>query len=646
MCGVVGFFSTSIISDAEGCVRLMANTLVHRGPDDLGAWTDSFEGVALAHRRLAIIDPSPAGHQPMSSECGRYRLVFNGEIYNHLVLRKEMGAKSWRGYSDTETFLAGCQIWGVEETLKRSVGMFALALWDKERSLIILARDRFGEKPMFYGWQGDHFIFGSELKSLAVHPAWRGKVNRDALAQYVRYGYVPLPYSIWQGINKLPPGSFLTIPLNTLPGNVPPSKAYWEALSASKILTRKALDDRTAADQLDSMLRGVIADQMVADVPLGAFLSGGVDSSSVVALMQAQSMQPIKTFTIGFSEADYNEAEHAKAVASHLGTEHKELYVSPQDAMDVIPHLPEIYDEPFGDVSQIPTYLVSVMARQHVTVSLSGDGADELFGGYNRYFLGESLWRIMRWLPTSLRQLVARSITAVSPKRWDQFGRVLPHRFQSSMFGDKAHKLASILEARCADDVYQWLISHERNPEQLVVSDRDNVVDLVLWADTQTKHLGSRSISERMMFKDIVGYLVDDILCKVDRAAMAVGLETRVPFLDHRLAEFALALPLDMKVRNGQGKWLLREVLNRYVPKELIERPKQGFGVPIDSWLRGPLRDWAEDLLSESRLNSEGYFHSPLVRKRWSDHLSGKRNWQYWLWNILMFQAWHNRWCK
>lgn len=644
MCGIAGFFATSVITDLEGCARRMANTLGHRGPDDVGVWVDTVTGIALAHRRLAIIDLSPAGHQPMSSECGRYQLIFNGEIYNHLALREELGREYWRGLSDTETFLAGCQAWGIEETLKRSVGMFALALWDKERASITLARDRFGEKPLFYGWQGGHFIFGSELKSLAVHPAWQGQVSRDALVQFVRYGYVPLPYSIWQGVSKLLPGSFLTMSVKTSPGDLPAPIVYWEALSSSKILTRQNLDERVAADELDFLLRQTIAGQMVADVPLGAFLSGGVDSSAVVALMQAQSTRPIKTFTIGFSEADYNEAEHAKAVASHLGTEHTELYVSPDDAMKVIPRLADMYDEPFGDVSQIPTHLVSAMARQHVKVSLSGDGADELFGGYNRYFLGPSLWRVMRWMPVSLRQLIARSISAVSPGRWDKFGRMLPHRYRQPMVGDRAHKLASILEATSADDVYRWLVSHERNPESVVLGGSENTNDFPLWAETQTAHLGNRAISERMMFKDLVGYLVDDILCKVDRAAMAVSLETRVPFLDHRIAEFALGLPLGMKIRNGQGKWLLRQVLYRYVPPALIERPKQGFGVPIDAWLRGPLRKWAEGLLDESRLQSQGYFRPEIVRQRWHEHLSGRRNWQYWLWNILMFQAWNERW--
>lgn len=646
MCGIAGFVESAETSrsvDARQVALDMARELRHRGPDAEGVWVDG-AGVALAHRRLSILDLSPAGDQPMASKSGRYVLVFNGEIYNHLDLRKELPREGWRGHSDTETLLAACEAWGIETTLKRAVGMFALALWDKQDQTLTLARDRFGEKPLFYGWQGSSFLFGSELKSLARHPAWQGEVDRDALALFMRYGYVPLPRSIWRGVAKLLPGSILTLPADAPAGVLPAPTFYWRALHAANSAIGESLSDRDAADELDRRLRQTITGQMVADVPLGAFLSGGVDSSAVVAIMQALSSRPVRTFTIGFAEGDYNEAEYAKAVSAHLGTEHTELYVSPADAMAVIPRLPDTYDEPFGDVSQIPTHLVAAMAREHVTVSLSGDGGDEMFGGYNRYFLGPSLWQGMRKVPLGLRRMLARGITAASPARWDSLGRLLPRRLRQPMIGDRAHKLASIMTAGSADEVYRWLVSHERNPESVVVDGYEDRAGSGLWAAHEMHLLLRTDFSERMMFNDQVSYLSDDILCKVDRAAMAASLETRVPFLDHRITEFAWQLPLNMKIRDGQGKWLLRQVLYRYVPKSLIERPKQGFGVPIDVWLRGPLRDWAESLLEESRLRREGYFDPKPIRRKWEEHLSGRRNWQYWLWNVLMFQAWQERW--
>ncbi len=647
MCGIAGFFTYSLSRkalDTKQVAHAMANTLRHRGPDAEGVWVDG-TSVALAHRRLSILDLSPAGLQPMESECGRYVIVFNGEIYNHLELRNELSREKWRGHSDTETLLAGCQAWGLEKTLKRAVGMFALAMWDKQNRSLTLARDRFGEKPLFYGWQGDYLLFGSELKSLVAHPSWRGEVDRDSLALYMRYGYVPVPKSIWRGVFKLLPGSILTMASNTPLGVIPEPTFYWRAqdlTNVDDICT--GMNDQVATDELDLRLRQAVAGQMASDVPLGAFLSGGVDSSTVVALMQTQSAQPVKTFTIGFTESDYNEAEHAKAVARHLGTDHTEHYVSSNDALSVIPRLPQMYDEPFGDVSQIPTHLVSEIARKHVTVSLSGDGGDELFGGYNRYFLGRSLWEKMQYMPLGLRRLVAHGITAVSPSRWDSFGRMLPHRFRQRMFGDRAHKLASILTAKSADDVYRWLVSHDRQPDSLVIDGFEKRHGTESWAESEMLSLQRSDFSERMMFNDLVGYLTDDILCKVDRAAMAASLETRVPLLDHRIAEFAWQLPVSMKIREGQGKWLLRQVLYRYVPKALIERPKQGFGVPIDAWLRGPLREWAESLLDETRVRREGYFQAELIREKWLEHLSGRRNHQYWLWNVLMFQAWLERW--
>ena len=645
MCGITGFLATDSAANLESYARRMADSLAHRGPDDVGVWVNEASGVALAHRRLSILDLSSAGHQPMFSDCGRYVIVFNGELYNHLDLRKGLRREAWKSHSDTETLLVAFQEWGIEKTLIQTVGMFALALWDHRARTITLARDRFGEKPMFYGWQGSTFLFGSELKALAAHPVWRGEVDRQALSSFMRYGYVPLPHAIWKGVSKLLPGSFLTLSIDTPPATLPVPTFYWRALNAANIPDYTELDEKTLTDELDLILRRAIGGQMIADVPLGAFLSGGVDSSTVVAIMQALSTRQVRTFTIGFQENDFNEAEHAKAVARHLGTDHTELYVDPADALRVIPLLPDMYDEPFGDVSQIPTHLVAAMAQQHIKVSLAGDGADELFGGYNRYFLGRSLWGRTQWLPLGLRRFAARGITAISPGRWDSLGRLLPRRFWHPMLGDRSHKFADLLSAVSADDMYINLVSQESNPESIVIADPEAGPVNNLWAVNEMSLLRTGDISERMMFHDLVSYLTDDILCKVDRAAMAVHLETREPFLDHRVAEFAWRLPLRMRIRDGQGKWLLRQVLYRYVPATLIDRPKQGFGVPIGAWLRGPLRDWADSLLDESRLRTEGYFHAAPIRRRWEEHLSLRRNWQYWLWNVLMFQAWKERWC-
>lgn len=645
MCGFAG--AVRVQGDAEmisAMISSMTDALIHRGPDAGGVWTDAETGIGLGHRRLAILDLSPAGAQPMHSASRRFVLAFNGEIYNHLALRKELESYAWRGHSDTETLLAAIETWGIEAALKRLVGMFAFALWDCERHELVLARDRIGEKPLYYGWQGNSFLFGSELKALAAYPHWRGEVDRDALALYMRYGYVPLPYTIWRDVRKLLPGSYLTIAANASGAALPAPTFYWRAIDVASRCPREDIDDQWAVNELDGLLRRSVARQMIADVPLGALLSGGIDSSTIVALMQAQSDRPIRTFSIGFAESDYNEAIHAKAVAGHLATDHTELYVSPADAMAVIPRLPEIYDEPFGDSSQIPTYLVAAMARRHVTVCLSGDAGDELFGGYNRYFWGRSIWHRMRLLPLSLRRLAGLGIHSLAPQTWDQLGCRLPHQLRQPALGDRMHKLARVLDAVTADDLYRRLVSQVEHPEAIVMGGHE----VPIWADAEAARFAAAErgadFTERMMFHDQVGYLCDDILTKVDRAAMAVSLETRIPLLDHQLLEFAWTLPLHMKIRNGQGKWLLRQVLYRYVPKELIERPKQGFGIPLDAWLRGPLRDWAEALLDESRLRREGFLRPEPVREKWLEHLSGRRNWQHWLWNVLMFQAWRECW--
>jgi asparagine synthase (glutamine-hydrolysing) len=648
MCGIAGYLGAgSGRPAAMQVLRAMATALVHRGPDDAGYWADSEGGMGLAHRRLSIIDLSPAGHQPMESACGRYVMAFNGEIYNFREIRAElndlMAAPRWRGHSDTEVVLAAASRWGFAETLGKLTGMFAIALWDKQNRALYLARDRMGEKPLYYGWFGNVLLFGSELKALRAHPEWHGEINRNSLALYTRHSYVPAPHSIYKGVYKLPPGTHLC--LETLKSvsaqKIASPVPYWSMKEVSESATGAPwrLSESEAIDELDALLKSTIARQMLADVPVGAFLSGGIDSSTVVALMQSQSTRPVKTFTIGFSEAEYNEAQHAKLVAAHLGTEHTELYVSPADAMSVIPLLPSLYDEPFSDSSQIPTFLVAKLARAHVTVSLSGDGGDELFGGYNRYFWAMDIWNSIRWLPRPLRLAASAAMTSISPHRWDSLfssiSPLLPKNRRQRMPGDKIHKLANVFSVQNPEEMYLGFVSHWERPEDLVSGATEPTT--VLTDPFACAHL--LGFAERMMYLDSVTYLPDDILVKVDRAAMGVSLETRVPLLDHNVVEFAWKLPTNMKIRNG-GKWILRELLNRYIPRRLIDRPKMGFGVPIDSWLRHDLRDWAEDLLSESALRSDGYFDPSPIRKKWREHLSGVRNWQYHLWDILMFQAW------
>jgi len=649
MCGFTGFLAAAAApaTDQIGWLRRMTDAIDHRGPDDAGYWCDGAHGIALGHRRLAIIDLSPAGQQPMRSCSSRFVLVFNGEIYNHLSIRRELEANAgvcgWRGRSDTETLLAGFDAWGIAATVERAIGMFAFAVWDRQTGVLTLGRDRIGEKPLYYGWQGRGadavFLFGSELKALRAHPAWGADIDRAALCLQLRHSYVPAPYSIYRGIAKLLPGCLLTV---SAARPEPVLHRYWSAAQqyTAGLSSPFAGTPAQAVDALDALLRDAVGAQMMADVPLGAFLSGGVDSSTVVALMQARSMRPVQTFSIGFHEQGFDEAPHAKAVARHLGTDHTELYVTAAQAQSVIPRLPSMYDEPFSDSSQIPTFLVSQLARRHVTVSLSGDAGDELFCGYTRYGFAAHLWKSISMAPLPVRRLAARGITRVPVASWNRLARALapwlPRAMRFANTGDKLHKGAQVMASASLDAVYLGLVSHWDDPAALVIGG-DEPATLLRGAAPALAGLGS---VERMMALDTLTYLPDDILVKVDRAAMSVSLETRVPFLDHRVIEFAARLPLALKLRDGVGKWALRQVLYRYVPQALIERPKMGFGVPIGDWLRGPLRDWAETLLAEPRLRSEGFFDPALLRTRWHEHVCGQRNWQYHLWDVLMFQSW------
>ena len=658
MCGFVGFLSPKATHWDEPVLQRMAISIARRGPDDSGYWLDGHEGVALGHRRLAIVDLSPAGHQPMPSGTGRYVIAFNGEIYNHLDLRAElegmdcrdslaMTGVRWRGHSDTATLLTGFDAWGIEATVNKCIGMFAFAVWDKHTRVLTLGRDRLGEKPLYYGWQGQGegaaFLFGSELKALKAHPAFAAEIDRGALSLLMRYGYIPAPHSIYQGISKLLPGCLLTL---SLAERTPKLMTYWRGKSVvERGLARPFIGTPLqAVDTLESLLKDAVRKQMMADVPLGAFLSGWVDSSTIVALMQAvakeQGGSPVKTFTIGFNEAGYNEAEHAKAVARHLGANHTELYVSPQQTLDVIPKLPGLYCEPFADSSQIPTFLVSQMAREHVTVSLSGDAGDELFGGYNRYVLGQQLWGKLQLLPVDARRALAGALTSLSPTAWnrllDPVQRFMPKSLAQKNIGDKLHKGAGVMSAGSSAELYRQLVSQWQDPAMAVIGGTE---PLTVLTDVSQQPATDQFVHQ-MMALDMLSYLSGDILCKADRTAMGVSLETRVPILDHRVVEFAWSLPLDYKVRGGVGKWPLGEVLYRHVPRELIERPKMGFGIPLHDWLRGPLRPWAEALLDEARLRNEGYFHPEPIRQKWAEHLSGQRNWAPQLWSVLMFQAW------
>jgi len=646
MCGITGFLALSGGDSMEAIGVRMARAIAHRGPDDSGVWIDRAAGICLAHRRLSIIDLSPAGHQPMHSVSGRFVLSFNGEIYNHLEIRAELQAAGlnacWRGHSDTETLLAAIEHWGLEATLGRATGMFAIALWDRDERCLTFARDRFGEKPLYYGWLGTGvdraFVFGSELKALKAHPDFDNPVSRDALALYLQYCAVPAPYSIYENVFKLPPGCLLTLAADGLVRQEVRIEPYWRPTDVvHRGLANPFKSDNEAIAALHDALVNAVSRQSVADVPLGAFLSGGVDSSTIVALMQAQSSRRVQTFTVGFDEVGFDEAPYALKVAQHIGTDHHELRVTSADALSVISRLPEYYDEPFSDSSQIPTHLICQAARKQVTVALSGDAGDELFGGYNRYFWSQRVWRWVGWLPLPLRQALGTAIHRMPVSSWDLLGQSIFRASGVVQIGDKAHKLAHRLQTVArSDDLYRSLITEWPQDSRLVWGARRLSTRL----DDANLVAGLREPEHRMMLWDTLTYLPDDILTKVDRAAMSVSLETRVPFLDHLVFQLAWRLPLDMKIRQGRGKWALRQVLYKYVPRELVERPKTGFGIPVGRWLRGPLRDWAENLLQEGRLAREGYFDPRPICETWKQHLSGRFDHTTRLWGVLMFQAW------
>jgi asparagine synthase (glutamine-hydrolysing) len=649
MCGIAGYLGGDFTNTSlnKSILISMADQLKMRGPDSSGIWLDASSEIGFAHRRLAIVDLSTAGHQPMDSQSGRYSITYNGEIYNSVQIRNELTKAGlepkWRGHSDTETILAGFDAFGIESTIKRVKGMFAIAIWDREHQELSLVRDRVGEKPLYYGWQGlgskRTFLFGSELKALKRHPSFVNNIDRSALALYMRYCYVPTPYSIYEGIKKLEPGTILTVSLKQ---NAYRSKKYWDALDVVTAGAKNPFNEskNEITNNLDDILKKTISQQMMADVPLGAFLSGGIDSSVVTALMQTQSSSPVKTFTIGFEETGFNEAEFAKSVAEHLKTDHTELYVSSENAFNVIPNLPKLYCEPFSDSSQIPTFLVCSLAKEAVTVSLSGDGGDELFCGYNRYIFADKLWKALGLIPGRGRKLIGSAIENVSSRTWNKAFSIIdwmtPRKINGISWGDKLKKGAGVIGSENLNELYMQLVSNWQDPSSVVIGSSEYPGRF----STDNFLLSELDDITKMMAVDMLSYLPDDILVKVDRAAMGVSLETRVPFLDQDIFEFASKIPLDMKLKNGVGKSILRDLLYRYVPKDLIERPKMGFGVPVGVWLKGPLRDWAEILLDESKLQQQGFFRVDIIRTMWSEHIAGTRNWQSQLWAVLMFQAW------
>ena len=635
MCGIAGYLGE--ISNSNNLLSEMINEINHRGPDDSGIWFDENAGIGFAHSRLSILDLSSAGHQPMHSISNNLVMIFNGEIYNHNAIRSELetiSIRNWHGHSDTETLLAAIEEWGLYKALGKIKGMFAIALWDKLNKKLSLVRDRLGEKPLYYGWVNEKFVFASELKAIKKFPKFKNSVDRNSLALFLRFNSIPSPYSIYEDIYKLEPGQIIEV--NTK-SKALKKQSYWTVDETyNKGNSHKfSGSPEEAVMQLEKILSDAVSSQMDADVPLGAFLSGGVDSSTIVALMQSNSNSQVNTFTIGFNSKDFDEAKHAKMVAKQIGTKHHDMYVTDSDALKVIPRLPNIYDEPFADSSQIPTFLVSQFAKEKVTVALSGDAGDELFGGYNRYVFTENMFKNLKKTPIFLRKLTSKILLGIEEEKWNSFlGGLLRKRYAN--IGLKVHKAANVLSSLSTRDLHFKLISQIQNPSDWLIN--GNEYKTVF--HEETGRFSELNSIEKMMAYDLITYLPTDILTKVDRAAMAVSLETRVPFLDTEVIEFSASLPMKYKIQNGVTKWVLREVLYKYVPKKLIERPKMGFAIPLAEWLRGPLKDWAESLLDENRLHDEGFFNVKFVRNRWLEHLSGKNNWDHQLWNVLMFQAW------
>ena len=628
MCGLVGFWQFKEVSEEylKDSVKTMATMIHSRGPDSYGSWTQAQHGLVLGHKRLSIIDLSAAGHQPMMSHNKRYVIAYNGEIYNSAEIAKDLEI-NFRGHSDTEVLLEACSAWGVERAVQRANGMFAFALWDSQDKCLYLVRDRLGIKPLYWGFNNGILFFGSTVGGFTRHRRWQSKLNSEALSSYFQHNYIRGPHSIYEGVEQVRPGVIVKINQDKIVKQQP----FWrldDVVSKSQI---SQVSEAELEEELDSLLRDAVKSRMVSDVPLGSFLSGGIDSSTVTALMQQQSNQPIKTFSIGFNEADFNEAHHAKKVAEHLGTEHYEHYFSAKDAIDLIPSLATWYDEPFADSSQLPTYLVSKVAREHVTVALSGDGGDELFAGYNRYVMAESLWKKIDVMPKFLRKGLTSGINSLSSRQIEVLAKLIPGKLRPNQIADKAYKFASVISAD-RQTFYKNLVS--------LWGDEQLVLDQGFYDGKFPKPSKQLDYISEMQFIDTLTYLPDDILTKVDRASMAISLEARVPLLDYRVVEFAWNLPMQQKLQGTKGKLLLRRVLNRYVPELIIDRPKMGFGVPIGDWLRGPLKDWGETLLSDSNLNFTGLLNTAPIKERWKQHQAGERNWQYPLWGVLQYLAW------